>query len=125
MIKNFIFDFGNVLLGWNEEKIVENYTKDREEKEKLLKVIFKSKEWFMLDEGLIDYFTAIQIFKNKMPDSLKDKVECIMNSWYTYMPINNQVVELIKELFTKAFSFFLSVITIFSIWQSLWQSAHF
>ena len=52
----------------------------------------------MLDEGLIDYSTAIQIFKNKMPDSLKDKVEYIMNSWYTYMPINNQVVELIKEL---------------------------
>ena len=98
MIKNFIFDFGNVLLGWNEEKIVENYTKDKEEKEKLLKVIFKSKEWFMLDEGLIDYSTAIQIFKNKIPDSLKDKVEYIMNSWYTYMPINNQVVELIKEL---------------------------
>ena len=24
MIKNFIFDFGNVLLGWNEQKIVEN-----------------------------------------------------------------------------------------------------
>ena len=98
MIKNFIFDFGNVLLGWNEQKIVENFTNDKDEQTKLLEIIFKSKEWFMLDEGIIDYSTAIEIFKNKMPDPLKDKVENIMNSWYTFMPINEQIVELIKRL---------------------------
>lgn len=98
MIKNFIFDFGNVLLGWNEQKIVENFTSDKEEQTKLLEIIFKSKEWFMLDEGIIDYSTAIEIFKNKMPDSLKVKVENIMTSWYTFMPINEQIVELIKRL---------------------------
>lgn len=98
MIKNFIFDFGNVLLGWNEKIIVENFTSDKEEQTKLLEIIFKSKEWFMLDEGIIDYSTAIEIFKNKMPDSLKVKVENIMNSWYTFMPINKQIVELIKRL---------------------------
>ena len=98
MIKNFIFDFGNVLLGWNEKIIVENFTSDKEEQTKLLEIIFKSKEWFMLDEGIIDYSTAIEIFKNKMPDSLKVKVENIMNSWYTFMPINEQIVELIKRL---------------------------
>ena len=98
MIKNFIFDFGNVLLGWNEKIIVENFTSDKEEQTKLLEIKFKTKEWFMLDEGIIDYSTAIEIFKNKMPDSLKVKVENIMNSWYTFMPINKQIVELIKRL---------------------------
>ena len=98
MIKNMIFDFGNVLLGWNEQKIVENFTSDKEEQTKLLEIIFKSKEWFKLDEGMLDYSTAIEIFKNKMPDSLKDEVENIMTSWYTFMPINEQIVELIKRL---------------------------
>lgn len=98
MIKNMIFDFGNVLLGWNEQKIVENFTSDKEEQTKLLEIIFKSKEWFKLDEGILDYSTAIEIFKNKMPDSLKDEVENIMTSWYTFMPINEQIVELIKRL---------------------------
>lgn len=98
MIKNMIFDFGNVLLGWNEQKIVENFTSDKEEQTKLLEIIFKSKEWFKLDEGILNYSTVIEIFKNKMPDSLKDEVENIMTSWYTFMPINEQIVELIKRL---------------------------
>lgn len=46
MIKNIIFDFGNVLLEWNEDKIVNNYSNNKEEQEILKKVIFKS------DDGL-------------------------------------------------------------------------
>ena len=33
MIKNIIFDFGNVLLEWKEEKVVSNYSKNKEEQE--------------------------------------------------------------------------------------------
>ena len=106
MIKNIIFDFGNVLVGWNEEKIVEKFSGKKEEQELLKKIIFKSDEWFMLDEGLLNYDDAIKIFKEKLPSNLKLKVDNIMQTWYTYMPINNQITNLIKDLKQKGYKIY-------------------
>lgn len=88
MIKNIIFDFGNVLLEWNKEKIVTNYSNNKEEQEILKNVIFKSDEWLKLDNGLISYQEATLIFKEKLPINLNNKVEEIMKTWYKTMSIN-------------------------------------
>ena len=81
MIKNVIFDFGNVIGEWNEDKIAANYAENNEEKEILKKVIFKSDEWLKLDSGVLTYQEAIPTFKEKLPDNLKEKVEEIMSTW--------------------------------------------
>lgn len=75
MIKNIIFDFGNVLLEWNEDKIVTNYSNNKEEQEILKQIIFKSDEWFKLDDGSMNYQEAISVFKKKLSFNLKSKVE--------------------------------------------------
>lgn len=98
MIKNIIFDFGNVLLEWNEDKIVNNYSNNKEEQEILKKVIFKSSDWLKLDDGTIDYQQATTIFKEKLPANLSARVEEIMNTWYKAMPINQEICNLIIEL---------------------------
>lgn len=98
MLKNIIFDFGNVLLEWNEAKIAANYSNNKEEQEALKKVIFKSNEWFKLDNGSMNYEEAICIFKEKLPTNLKSKVEEIMSTWYEKMPINQEICDLIKKL---------------------------
>ena len=98
MIKNIIFDFGNVLFEWNEDEIVKNYANNEQEQEILKKVIFKSKEWFKLDDGSMEYQEIIPLFKEKLPTNLKSKVEEIMSTWYTKMPINQEICDLIKEL---------------------------
>lgn len=79
MIKNVVFDFGNVLAEWNEDKIVTNYAENNEEQEILKKAIFKSDEWFKLDDGSMTYQEVIPAFKEKLPDNLKGKVEEIMS----------------------------------------------
>ncbi len=98
MIKNIIFDFGNVLFEWNQDEIVKNFTKNEQEQEILKKVIFKSEEWFKLDDGSMEYQEIIPLFKEKLPINLKSKVEEIMGTWYTKMPINQEICNLIKEL---------------------------
>ena len=98
MIKNIIFDFGNVLFEWNQDEIVKNFTKNKQEQEILKKVIFKSEEWFKLDDGSMEYQEIIPLFKEKLPINLKSKVEEIMGTWYTKMPINQEICNLIKEL---------------------------
>lgn len=101
MIKNIIFDFGNVLLEWNEDKIASNYSNNKEEQEILKKVIFKSNEWIKLDDGTMEYKQVIELFKENLPTNLRAKAEEIMSTWYTTMPINQQICDLIKELKEK------------------------
>ncbi len=98
MINNIIFDFGNVLLGWNEDQIIANYTSIVQEQQVLKKVIFKSDEWFKLDNGSLTYESAKAIFKDNVPNNLKEKVENIMNTWYEKMPLNAEICDLIKKL---------------------------
>ena len=106
MIKNIKFDLGNVLLEWNEDKIVTNYSSKKEEQEILKKVIFKSDEWFMLDDGSMNYQEAISVFKEKLPINLKGKVEEIMSTWYKKMPINQDICNLIKKLKEKNYKIY-------------------
>ena len=98
MIKNVIFDFGNVLLEWNEDKIVNNFSNNKEEQEILKEVIFKSDEWSKLDHGSMNYQDAILLFKEKLPINLKNRVEEIMSTWYKKMQINEELCNLIKKL---------------------------
>lgn len=98
MIKNIIFDFGNVLLEWNEDKVVSNYSNNKDEQEILKKVIFKSDDWLKLDDGTMDYKQAITLFKEKLPSNLSVRVEEIMNTWYKTMPMNQEICNLIKKL---------------------------
>lgn len=48
MIKNIIFDFGNVLLGWNEDEIVRNYAKNQ-----IIHIIYMMKELFYQKNMLV------------------------------------------------------------------------
>lgn len=98
MIKNIIFDFGNVLLKWDEDLIVANYSDNKEEQEILKNVIFKSNEWIKLDDGSMSYQEATSVFKENLPSNLKNKVEEIMNTWHTKMPINEEICNLIRNL---------------------------
>ena len=107
MIKNIIFDLGNVVFKWNQDEIVANFSDNLEEQEELKKKIFKSEEWLKLDEGIIDYNTAIEIFRKKTNETLGEKINYIMNTWYKFMPINNEVIELIKKLKQEGYRIYI------------------
>ena len=49
MIKNIVFDMGNVLLEWVPENIVKRFVDDPERVEKLAKTIFESEIWHKFD----------------------------------------------------------------------------
>lgn len=53
MIKNYIFDLGNVVFILDWDKVLNKYDITKEEKELLRNVTFNSKEWVELDGGTI------------------------------------------------------------------------
>ena len=61
MIKNIIFDLGNVLIKYSPESFLEKNVK-KERQEKFIATVFKSKEWLELDRGTLSYEDAIEKF---------------------------------------------------------------
>ncbi len=97
-IKNFVFDFGNVLFKWDIDDIINHYVESEKDKLEIKEVIFQSKEWTMLDNGTITYDEAERIFKNKLSEHLEIKVNELLKTWYEQMPLNKPICDFIKKL---------------------------
>ena len=104
MIKNYIFDLGNVVLILRWDKILDKYNINNQEKDLLNKHIFESDEWVKLDEGTISKKEAIDIMKSNLPENLHSICEDIMNSWHSGLVINNEIIDLINEMREKGYN---------------------
>mgnify|MGYP001693199863 CR=1 FL=1 len=51
MIKNLVFDLGNVLIEWNSEKILTYFEPEKERRQVLRQAIFESGVWHKTDKG--------------------------------------------------------------------------
>jgi len=60
MIKNIVFDLGNVLISFKPEDFLKKQIFPENIKSTILTDIFKSKEWIMLDNGDISTLEAIE-----------------------------------------------------------------
>ena len=65
MIRNLIFDLGNVLLNWNPEKYLDQAGYTEDEKSHILENIFRGKEWRLLDNGDISIGQAIDLISGR------------------------------------------------------------
>ncbi len=101
MLKNIIFDFGNVIMNYNPDEILNHYELSPEDHDLVRKTIFESKEWGEIDSGKITEEEATEIFISKVPDKLKSKVKQIMVTWPEnvdfYEPVFNYMEELRKQ----------------------------
>lgn len=98
MIKNLIFDFGNVIINYNQEKIIKQFTRKKDEHDYIIEQIFKAPEWKMLDLGTIKKKEATSIINKRNNYKYKDLTEDFLNNWYKTQTINRDVIELAKKL---------------------------
>lgn len=60
MIKNIIFDMGNVLLRFDPDSFLDRYKVEGPDRTLLKNKVFRSVEWVMLDRGTLTEETAEQ-----------------------------------------------------------------
>lgn len=100
MLKNIIFDFGNVIMNYNPDEILNHYELRPADHDLLRKTIFESKEWSEIDAGKITEKEATEIFIDRVPDQLKSKVKQIMATWPEnvdfYEPVFNYMENCVK-----------------------------
>jgi putative hydrolase of the HAD superfamily len=84
MVKNIIFDIGNVLIKFDPlAYLVEKY-EDFETVMILYREVFQSEEWALLDEGLIDEDEAVRRVSDRIPE-YREIVEKLIKTWEYFL----------------------------------------
>ncbi len=68
MIKNLIFDMGNVLLGYRYHQMLLDFGLQEEKIEPIADLIFSDDSWNKFDAGLLSVEDMHNIYKDKCPD---------------------------------------------------------
>lgn len=106
MIKNIVFDMGNVLLAYTPQDYIKTITKDTVIGEAVLKELFYSKEWKDLDGGFITEEKAIELVSFRIPKYSK-YVKKSMDNWHTILTPIEGMTEIVTKLKDKGYKIYL------------------
>lgn len=98
MIKNVVFDFGQVLVHFVPEYMVRQYVKDEEDVKLLSEVVFDRLYWDRLDLGTITDEETIRLCRERLPQRLWDVAEKIHWNWIYNIPEIDGMKDLIKYI---------------------------
>ena len=96
MIKNIIFDLGNVMIDFSPKEYVESKIGKRKAEE-IYKCIFQSEEWPMLDRGTIDEENAKKNIINRNIEN-EDLINKVFKNWYEILIPIESSVSVLKRL---------------------------
>ena len=107
MIKNIIFDLGNVIINYNQKNIINSFTIDEEETDYIIKEIFNSPEWQLMDLGNITNNEAGDRINKRNNYKYEELTNNFLQNWYKVQTINKEVVDLAKELHSKGYKLYV------------------
>ncbi len=106
MIKNIIFDLGNVLLAYTPDKYITTLTEDAEAAEAVLREVFCSSEWLELDAGSITEESAVESISLRIPQ-YAGLVRRAMGSWHSDLTPIEGMAELVEKLKGENYNIYL------------------
>ncbi len=101
MIKNIIFDFGQVLVKFDPEYMTEKYVTDFSDSKLLQKTVFDRIYWDKLDLGTISDEELIKEVCSRLPERLHPVAEKIYKNWLYNLPETDGIRELITGIKKK------------------------
>ena len=70
MIRNIVFDMGNVLIRWCPEVFIDRLGIPEEDRPALLQEVFTSVDWMQLDRGIVTWQEAAARMCRRLPERL-------------------------------------------------------
>lgn len=109
MIKNIVFDMGNVMVEYDANRVCSYYMEEGDAKEWVCTAVFHSAEWILLDMGLISEEEALKRMQSRLRTSYeKEMAERCFQHWHEYnMTPKKGMGELVKELKEKGYRIYL------------------
>lgn len=99
MIKNIIFDIGNVLINWHPGAVVEELFPDYPDQTSLTKALFKSQTWYDLNLGKLTIKDAITEYNANLGLDI-DVLNKLMSKMFDSLTPINESIALLKKLNT-------------------------
>ena len=107
MIRNILFDMGNVLIRFDREYFIDRLGVSPEDRQLLLREVFLSVEWVQMDRGSIVEEQAVAQVCRRLPQHLHDAAEKLIAMWdRPILPIDG-MYELIEELKNAGYGIYL------------------
>ncbi|NLM19253.1 MAG: HAD family phosphatase [Clostridiaceae bacterium] len=107
MIKNIVFDMGNVLIVFKPELFISRLNVNKQDAKLLNDIIFNSQEWASLDDGSANENEVIEILQNKLPIRLHSQMITLVTKWDIPLIEVEGMSQLIKELKAKGYKIYL------------------
>ena len=101
MIKNIVFDFGQVMIKFDPLYMTEQYIKDRADAELVASVVFDRLYWNPLDSGDISDEEVVRLSKERLPERLHKEAEKVYYSWIYSIPEIDGMRELVVYIKEK------------------------
>lgn len=108
MIKNIVFDMGNVLVSYDALRYVDKFFHgNQDEKELLLQEVFQSAEWVSTDRGTMTEVQAVTAICKRLPQKLHFAVREMFYRWHEDIPLFPEMEDLIIRLKKAGYSIYL------------------
>ena len=107
MIKNIVFDMGNVLISFDAERYTARFVPDPADYALIRRELFRSVEWIQMDRGTITDEEAVKAVCSRLPARLHQPVQDILDNWHQDIPPLDGIYELVKELKEKGYGIYL------------------
>ena len=107
MIKNILFDMGNVLIRFDRKLFLDRLEVSEADKDILLREVFANVEWAQMDRGTKTEETALEGMQKRLPQRLHGAAETLTLHWdEPLIPIDG-MYELVEELKEKGYGIYL------------------
>ena len=117
ILKNLVFDMGNVLIEWNSEKILKAITEDIHLQDLLRKEVFETGLWVETDEGVKTREEVIEIVTGKLGEDYRNEITQLLRYWYKYADVFTKVQDRIIELSKSGYSIYILSNTAFTFYD--------
>ena len=107
MIRNIVFDMGQVLLRFDRDYFITRLGIDGADKELLMREVFLSLEWARMDRGSMTDAEAAESVCKRLPEHLHDAASKLVQMWdRPILPVPG-MFELVQELKEKGYGIYL------------------
>lgn len=108
MIRNIIFDMGQVLIRWTPTQIASLLELPAKDVQLVERELLRSVEWILLDRGTITEADAVESVCARLPEHLHDGVRQLVTGWWNWplVPVDG-MAQLVRELKSMGYGIYL------------------